>query len=141
AVRAGGDGGPRHRRHLAADPGAVARVRDDGQVRERLHDGDRGQVEEVAGLLVEAAHTALAQDDLVVPLREDVLRAEQQLLDRGGRAALQAHRPAGPARAPQPRLVLHVAGADLDAVAVLGEVVATLRYERIGVYIASRLPQ
>ena len=63
-----------------------------------VHDRNRRQVEQVARLLVEAAHAALAQDDVLIAFGEDVLGAEQQLLrwSRPCRASAgPACRPAG----------------------------------------------
>ena len=91
-VGAGGDRGARHRDHHVAVPGAVARIGHDRQVREPVHHGNRAQVEQIAGGGVEAADAALAENHVGVPLGEDVLRGEQQLLDRRGEAALEEHR-------------------------------------------------
>ena len=66
-----------HWRYLRAYASAVGGVRDDGQMRERFHDRDRSQVEQVARLIVEAAHAALAQDHFAVPFGKDILRAEE----------------------------------------------------------------
>ena len=47
-VGAGGHGGPCHWRHPIADPRAVARIGDDGEVRQFLHRGNAVEVEHVA---------------------------------------------------------------------------------------------
>ena len=70
SVGARGDRRPRHRDHLVAQTGAVRWVRDDRQMRQLVHDRNGGQIEEIAGCGVEAAHTALAQHDVVVAFRQ-----------------------------------------------------------------------
>ena len=67
---------------------------------------------------LERPDPALAQDDPLVPLLGDVLGGHQELLDRGGHAALQQHRLVRSADLGEQEEVLHVARADLDHVAV-----------------------
>ena len=74
----------------------------------------RSSVLRVYGL--EGADAALAEDDLVVALREDVLGGEQPLLHRRRHAALEQDRLAQPADLGEQGEVLHVAGADLEHV-------------------------
>ena len=77
-------------------------------------DGHQVKREAVGGL--ERADPALAQDDRLVALLEDVLGGHQQLVQRAGQAALDQDRAARAADLGQQRVVLHVAGADLDHV-------------------------
>src|SRR6266850_1189196 len=109
----------RQLRHHVPPTGAVARVGDDRQVTQLLHDRNRGDVERVARRGLERADAALAQDHVVVAAREDVLGREQPFLDGRGDAALEQHRLAGVTELPQQRVVLHVARAHLEDVAVL----------------------
>jgi hypothetical protein len=131
-VGAGRDRRARHRDDLGAHAGPVARVGDDRQVRQRLYDRDRGQVQEIAGVAVEAAHAALAQDDVVVPLGQDVLGGEQQLVDGGGDAPLEQHGAPAPPRGTQQRVVLHVARAYLHDVRVVRHDLDGLGIHRLG---------
>ena len=115
-VGARGYRGAGHGDHLVAQPGTMRRVGDDRQVRELVHHRDGREVEEVAGRRVEAADAALAQNHVVVPLGQEVLGGQEELLDRRRQAALQEHRLPGAAGRLEEREVLHVARADLDDV-------------------------
>ena len=101
-------------------------------MRDPLDVRDRREVERVARVVGERAHAALAEDDLVVALGEEVLGREQQLLDRRRHAALEEHGLAQAAEPLQQREVLHVARADLQAVGVLGDEVDGLGVEHLG---------
>ena len=82
SVGAGGDRGPRHRRDHVATPRPVARVGDDRQMTQLLHDWNRRDVERVARVVLERSDAALTQDHVVVAAAQDVLRRQQPLLDR-----------------------------------------------------------
>ena len=71
-------------------------------------------------MLLERADAALAQRDVRIAGVEDVFRRQQQLLQRGRRAAFQQHR--GPLRPHgfQEAEVLHVPRADLQHVGIAG---------------------
>ena len=60
--------------------------------------GINAQVQRVAGVVREGADAALAEDHVVIALRQDVLGGHQELVDRGGHAALEQHRLARRAR-------------------------------------------
>ena len=92
AVRARGNRGARHRCDLVAQTGAVARVGDDRQVRELLHQGNRREIEQIARHRVEAANAALAQNHALVAFGENVLGAHEQISDRRRHAALEQDR-------------------------------------------------
>jgi hypothetical protein len=49
-----------------------------------------------------------------LPSTKDVLGGQQQVVQTRGRASLEQHRPAGPPELREQRVVVHVAGADLD---------------------------
>ena len=82
--------------------------------------GTADKVERVAGVIVERADAALAEDDLLVAAGHDVLGAHQQLLERVGQAALEQDRlvRSCPARLQQVK-VLHIARAHLNHVHVV----------------------
>ncbi len=132
AIRAGRDRGAAHRQYLVAQPGAVARIRHHRQVGQLLHQRDRREVEQVARRRVEAADAALAENDLAVPLGEDVLRAHQQVGDRGRHATLEQHGFADAPDGAEQGIVLHVARADLDAVGHVRHQVRALVVQRLG---------
>ena len=121
AVGADGDAAQGHRPHQRALAGPVARVDHDRQVGQLAEERDRGQVERVAGVRLEGPDAALAQDHVRVARAEDVLGGHQPLLDRRAKAALEQDRPGDPPDVAQERVVLHVAGADLEHVDVLGD--------------------
>ena len=118
AVRAAGRRGERHRLDEAGNAGRMARVNNDGQVRQLLEHGHGREVERVAGVIVERADAALAEDDLLIAAGHDVLGAHEQLLERAGEAALEQDGLAELAELAQEVKVLHVARADLNDVHV-----------------------
>src|SRR5947207_13400716 len=79
----------------------------------------RRKIESVSRMLRERAHTAFAEDHVVIAFSHDVLRREQPFLERRSHSALQKHGHSGTARSFQKRKVLHVASADLNHIAVL----------------------
>src|SRR5581483_7319882 len=98
--------------------GGVARIDDDRQVAQTLDVGHGAQVEHVAGRFLERAHAALAEDDVGVPLGQDVLGRHEQVLDGGAHGALEQDRLARLADLLEQVKVLHVAGADLEHVGI-----------------------
>ena len=112
AAAAASDSGPTRSRRPAAWLGSTIT----GRWRELLQHRHRHQVERepVGGL--ERADPALAQHHRVVALLEDVLGGHQQLVERRGQAALEQRRAAAAPDLGEQRVVLHVAGADLDHV-------------------------
>ena len=88
ALGSGRNGRQSHRGHEFAPAGGMARVDENRQVRDALDVRHGREVQRVAGRVVEAAYAALAQDDLVVAFREDVLGRHEELFDGCGRAAL-----------------------------------------------------
>ena len=92
----------------------------------------RGQVHRVARVRLERADAALAQDDVGVARADDVLGGHQPLLDRRAVAALEHDRAGDPPDVAQQRVVLHVPGADLEDVRVLGHDVDLVRLHHLG---------
>ena len=122
----------RERLDQPALAGGVRRVDDDRQVRQVVHQRHRREVQRVARGRLERPDAALAQDDLRVAGRGDVLGGHQPLLDRGAEAALEHHRPARAPAREQQREVLHVARADLEDVRVLGHDVDLVGLHHLG---------
>ena len=120
------------RLHQRAAAGRVARVDDHREVRELLEHRHGGEVEREAVGRLERADAALAEQHVRVALLEDVLRRHQQLLERGAEAALEQHRQARAADLAQQRVVLHVAGAELDHVGDLGDRLDVARVHQLG---------
>src|ERR1700736_752536 len=100
-------------------------------MRKPVDDRDRGEVEHVARRRVEASHATLAENDVVIPFREDVLGAQKQLVYRRRHPTLEKHRLFHPTDGLEKRIVLHVAGADLDAVGQLRDHLRPVRVHRL----------
>src|SRR6266545_728755 len=75
-------------------------------------DGQQVEREPVGGL--ERPDAALAQHHAIVALLQHVLGRHQELVQRRRQPALEEDREAGPPRLREKRVVLHVAGPDLD---------------------------
>ena len=89
-----------------------------GRWRQVVEERDGRQVHRVAGVGLEGADAALAEDDVGVARADDVLGRHQPLLDGRAVAALEHDRLADPPDGHEQRVVLHVAGADLEDVRV-----------------------
>src|SRR5712664_38238 len=118
AVGADSDSGARKRQNFVALAGAVAGVDKNGKMAAFFYGGNDGEVERVARKIRERSNAPLAEHDVVIALGEDVLRGHQELVERGGHAALEEYGFLGAAGAFEQREVLHVARADLDDVGV-----------------------
>ena len=94
--------------------------------------GHDAQVQGVAERPLEGADPPLAQDDLFVSLQQDVLGRGQELLERGAHAPLQEHRLADAADLFEEVEVLHVAGADLQAVGDGGDRIQLVDAHHLG---------
>src|SRR5262245_17168443 len=79
----------------------------------------RSEIECVSRVLRERAHTAFAEDHVVIAFSHNVFSCEQPFLERCSHAALQKHRQPRSAGALQKREILHVASADLNHVTEL----------------------
>ena len=97
-----------------------------------MEERHRGEVEGVAGVRLERPDAPLAEDDVGVARRDDVLGGHEELLDRRPEAALEHDRPGDPAGRVEERVVLHVPGADLEDVDVLGDDVDLVRLHDLG---------
>src|SRR5215217_7256184 len=106
----------RQRLHQRALAGRVARVDHDWQMRELAQHRHRHQVEREAVARLVRADAAFAEHHLLVALLEDVLSRHEQLLERRRQPALQQDRLARAAHFSEQRVVLHVAGPELDHV-------------------------
>ena len=120
-VRPGGNGRQCHGRDQEVFPGCMAGVDDDGQMGELAQHRDAGEVQCVAGVGLEGADAAFAEDHVVVAPGHDVLGAHQQFFVGGAHAAFEEDRLVQFADCLEQVEVLHVAGADLDDVHVFEE--------------------
>src|SRR6476661_7482230 len=118
-VRAGCHTGSCQRRDHIRRASAVRRINDHRQMRNASDRWHRRKIERVPRVLRERAHTAFAEDHVVIAFSHDVLRCEQPFLQGCSHSALQEHRHPGSASALQKRKVLHVPSAYLDYIAVL----------------------
>ena len=99
----------------------MTRVDDDRQMRELLDGRDGAEVERIARERLVRADAALAEDDLLVAARHDVLRRIEPFADGRREAALEHDRLLGLAERLEELEVLHVARADLVDVGVLAD--------------------
>ena len=118
SVGADGDGSAGERRDFVAFAGALAGIDNDRQMAEPLHRRNHAQIEGIAGMVGEGADAALAQQHVVVAFAHHVLGRHQEFFQGRRHAALHHHRNLGPSGTLQQRIVLHVAGANLDDVGV-----------------------
>src|SRR5467141_4820145 len=121
AVGAGGDRGPAHRKDEIVPASAVAWIDDNRQMGELLHSGDHVEIEGVACVFDERPDSPLAEADLIVSARQDVLGAHEELVERGGEISLQEYRLSNERKFSKELGVLHVPGADLQNIGVLGD--------------------
>ena len=116
AVRTDRDGAAAENLDQIGASASLARIDDDRQVGFLLGDGDGGQVEGVAGVVLEGADAALAKNHVRVAMGQNVFGGQQPLFDAHAHAAFEENRLAA-ARAGDEKLeVLGVAGADLQDV-------------------------
>src|SRR4029077_4954867 len=114
-----GDSGAGEWRYFVALAGAVAGVNHDGRGDKGLDRRHNAEIERVASVIREGAHSALAEDDVVDALAHDVPGGNKKFFERRRDAALQQDRFAGASGALEQREILHVASADLDDVGIL----------------------
>ena len=119
-VGAGRHRGEGHRPDLVAHAGTVAGIDEDRQVTELLDHRDGGQIESVAGIGLEGANAALAQNHRVGAVRQQVFGGHQEVFDGGRQTALEQHRLADLSDPLEELEVLHVARAHLEHVQALG---------------------
>ena len=82
AVGARREAGERERRDDRADAGGMARIDDDRQMRALANERDAVEIQRVPRRPLERPDSPLAQDDLGVPVGQDVLRRREPLFDR-----------------------------------------------------------
>ena len=121
-----------HSAHEIGAAATLAGIDDDGEVGFLFRDGHRGEIERVARVRFEGADAALAEQDVRVAVGEDVFGGEQPFLDVLAQAALEQDRLAGSRGGDEELEVLPVAGADLQDVRVLGDVVDVMFAEHLG---------
>lgn len=92
AIAADGDSGPPEGNDFVALACAMARVHEDRQVTETLDRRHNAEVEGVARVVSEGAHTALAKNDLIIALAHNVFGGHKKFFERGCNAALEQNR-------------------------------------------------
>ena len=90
-------------------------------MRQPAKDRNGIEVEGIARGGLKGSNAALAEDELRVSSRQDVLRGEEPLLNRPREATLQHHGHARSSNRIEEREVLHVASANLEHVGELGD--------------------
>ncbi len=113
-----GDGRAGERRHVLPVARRMARVHDHREVGELLEDDDGREIQGVSRGRLEGADPPLAEDDLAVALREDVLGRHEELLDRRHHPPLEQDGLASLAHFFQQGEILDVARADLEDVGI-----------------------
>src|SRR5579875_665008 len=79
-----------------------------------------------------SAHTTLAEDHVVIALREDILGGHQELIQRGRHPAFQEDRLFRPPHALEQREILHVTRAHLQHIGILLNQIAIHRIDSFG---------
>src|SRR6267154_4841974 len=87
-------------------------------MRKFFDDGNRGDIERVAGISLERADAALAENDVVIAAGQNVFGAHQKFFHGGGHAAFQQDGFADFTKRAKEIVVLHVARANLKNVHV-----------------------
>ena len=127
SVRSGSHGCFRHRLYEPPFPSGVARVYDNGEMGFLAQHGDALEIKSVPCVSLECADAALAEDDVLVSGRHDILCGHDPFLIGGVEAALQKDRAVELSELLEQVEVLHVAGADLDEIHFFVEYVQVLR--------------
>src|SRR5215211_1276755 len=89
----------------------------------------RRDVESVPRRSLESPDAPLTHDNLVVPMRHDVLRGHEQLGYRCRESALEENRPLHVSELCEQSKVLHIARANLEHVRMLGDEIHMSRIE------------
>src|SRR5215213_8448682 len=92
SVSTGRDCSEGERKHKVGIAAGVTRIDDDWQMALALDDGNRRYVERISRRRLESANAALAEHDLIVAMRHDVLCSHQQLRHRCRQSALEKNR-------------------------------------------------
>ena len=110
----------------------MRRVDDDRQVRDPLNRRYDRQVKRISRMSRKGPDAAFTENDVVIALGHYVLGRKQKLLERGRQSAFEQHGLAGLADILEQRKVLHIAGTDLDAVAIFLDSVDPVLVHRLG---------
>lgn len=116
AVRLEGDGTTAKGEDEIRASAALAGIHDDREMGFLFGNRDGSQIESVAGVGLERADAALAEEDIWVAVGEDILGGQQPLLDFLAHPALEEHRFARSGALDEELEILRVAGADLEDV-------------------------
>ena len=104
--------------NVIAFAGGVAGIDDDRQMRPARGDGDAGDIQGISDGVLEGLDAALAEHDVAIALAEDVFGGEEPVFDGRGQAALEEDGLSHFADLAEEVEILHVAGADLEAIDV-----------------------
>lgn len=118
--------------HEIGAAAALAGIDDHREVSFLLRDGDGGEVEGVAGVGLESADAALAQQDVWVAVGEEVFGGENPFLDPLAHPALEEDGLLRVGALDEELKILRVAGTDLQNVGGLGDVLDVAFAEDLG---------
>lgn len=121
AVGPGGNGRQRHGGHVLPVPRGVTWVDNDGQMAKAANHGNNTEVQRVARGRLEGSDASLAENDVGVALREQVLGGHEIFVDLRGHTTFEQNgfsRLSGDLKESE---VLDIARADLDHVGVLAQ--------------------
>ena len=121
AVRTGGNGSLGQRFDHPVDTARVGGIDDDRQVAHALEHRHCGDIQRVAGVFFVGADAAFAQNDIFVAAGHDIFGRHKEFFHRVGKAALEQDGLAGLPQFLEQLEVLHIACADLEAVAFFHE--------------------
>ena len=105
--------------NLRRSPGGMRRIDHHRQMGELFELRHRPDVEGVA-LRAEGADSPFDEDDVLIPLSEEILRRPQELVEGGRWTSAKEDGETGPPRLPEQLEVLHGAGVQLEHVHLLG---------------------
>src|SRR5215471_13728711 len=91
----------------------------DRQLRFRLQEWDGAQIEGIPGHRFKSADAPFAEEDVWVSLAQNIFGAQEQIVDRGAKAALEHHWEMAAAHFFEECKILHVPRANLKAIGVL----------------------
>jgi hypothetical protein len=99
----------------------VGDINNHGQVRLEFGNGNSGNVERVAGPLLERANATFTQNQAFFTSREDVLGGEHPLLHRLRESTFEENWPSGSSNFLEQREILCISRANLQDIGVLGD--------------------
>ena len=110
----------------------LARVDNDWQMRFFLGDGDRRQIQGIAGVGLEGSDSAFAEQDIRISVRKDVFCSEQPFFDAFAHSPLEQDRLAAARCLDEKLKVLTVPRSDLQNVGDLGDMLDVALAEHFG---------